>query len=429
MLIDNCLLYLKAGNGGNGVISWRKEAHYPEGGPWGGNGGKGGDVYIVGDHNINSLIDLRYKKKIEAKNGENGRTKLATGKNGDDVNIKVPIGTVITNADTNEVIVDILTTGQKFLICKGGNGGRGNGYFKSSINRVPELCENGEIGEELNVKLELKYIADVGLLGLPNAGKSTLVNSLANTDLKTANYKFTTLSPSLGVVNFEDEKLIFADIPGIIENASSGHGLGLDFLKHIERCHFLIHLISVSEEDTEDAYNDYLTIVNELKKYNKTILTKKIFVVLNKIDESSSRKNIDEFLKKFKKISKKKVYEISGFFKENVNSLLKDIFGDYKKHKEIWEKEIEEKINGYSIVKVEKEEEDIVSYSKGSDGVWEVSSKRLYYWVNRIPLNTSDNFVRFIKKANIEEIENILKDKGAKVGDIFRIKDQEFEIN
>ncbi|MDE5545179.1 MAG: GTPase ObgE, partial [Malacoplasma sp.] len=388
MLIDNCILFLKAGNGGNGIISWRKEAHYPEGGPWGGDGGKGGDIYVIGDHNLNSLIDLRYKKSIIAENGENGKTKLATGKNGKDIYIKVPVGTTITNMTTNQVIVDILSTGQKYLICKGGFGGHGNAYFKSSKNRIPNLCENGDLGESLEVKFELKYIADVGLLGLPNAGKSTLVNSISNTNLKTANYKFTTLNPSLAVVNYDNEKLIFADIPGIIENASNGSGLGLDFLKHIERCHFLIHLISVSTTDTDNPYEDYLTIVNELKKYNKEILEKKIFVVLNKIDEKDCEKNINLFLKKIKKNNNKKIYQISGFFKENIEILLNDIFKDYKKHKEIWEKEIIDKINSYSLVKVEKEQEDTVIYEKDENDIWHVSSKRIEYWLNRIPFTT-----------------------------------------
>lgn len=429
MLIDNCTLYLKAGNGGNGIISWRKEAHYPEGGPWGGDGGKGGDIYIIGDHNLNSLIDLRYKKSIVAENGENGKTKLATGKNGKDVFIKVPVGTTITNTITNEVIVDILTTGQKYLICKGGIGGHGNAYFKSSKNRIPNLCENGDIGESIEVKFELKYIADVGLLGLPNAGKSTLVNAVSNTNLKTANYMFTTLNPSLGVVNYDNEKLIFADIPGIIENASNGSGLGLDFLKHIERCHFLIHLISVSCVDTENPFKDYLTIIDELKKYNKEILKKKIFIVLNKIDEKNSNKNINLFIENFKKNSNKKVYQISGFFKENLNILLNDIFKDYKKHKEIWEKEITNKINSYSLVKIEKEKNDIVTYEKGSDDIWNVSSKRIEYWLNRIPFTTDENVVRFMQKIKMDEIEQTLKNKGAKKGDYFKIKDQSFEIN
>ncbi|RXY96337.1 GTPase ObgE [Malacoplasma penetrans] len=429
MLIDKCTLFLRAGNGGNGVISWRKEAHYPKGGPWGGDGGKGGDVYIIGDHNLNSLIDLRYKKKIEAEDGENGKTKLATGKNGNDIYIKVPVGTTITNSITNEVIVDILVTGQKYLICKGGMGGKGNAYFKSSKNRIPNLCENGELGETIEAQFELKYIADVGLLGLPNAGKSTLVNSLSNTNLKTANYMFTTLSPSLGVVNFEDEHLVFADIPGIIEDASNGSGLGLDFLKHIERCHFLIHLISVANIDTENPFKDYLTIVEELKKYNKEILKRKIFIVLNKIDENDSKDNINLFLKEFKKISNKKVYQISGFFKENTNELLKDIFKDYKKHKEQWERELEEKINSYSLVKVEKEQEDIVTYEKDENRIWVVSSKRIAYWFNRIPFNTDENVTRFMQKIKMDEIEQTLKDKGAKIGDSFRIQDVMFEIN
>ena len=429
MLIDKCVLYLKAGDGGNGIISWRKEAHYPEGGPFGGDGGKGGDIYIIGDHNLNSLMDLRYKKKIEAKNGENGQTKLCHGKSSDDVYIKVPVGTVITNNDTNKVIVDILESGQKYLICKGGNGGKGNFYFKSARNRVPNMCENGDLGESLNARFELKYIADVGLLGLPNAGKSTLVNSLSNTKLKTANYAFTTLSPSLGVVNYDDERLVFADIPGIIENASNGSGLGLDFLKHIERCHFLIHLISVASFDTEDPYADFVTIVNELKQYNKTILKKKIYIVLNKIDDPDCQKNIEKFTKKFNKENKKtKIYMISGLLNQDTNDLLNDIFTYYKKYKDKWEQEIQEKINSYSLVKVEKEAEDIVQYEKNEDGIWTVTSKRIRYWHHKIPFNTHDNIVRFMQKIKMDEIEIHLKELGAKTGDTFKIGEDDFTI-
>lgn len=431
MLIDKCTITLKAGNGGNGIISWRKEAHYPEGGPWGGDGGKGGDIYVIGDHNLNSLIDLRYKKTIEAKNGENGGTKLCHGKSADDIYIKVPVGTTLLNLDTNEVVVDILETGQKFLVCKGGNGGRGNFYFKSSRNRVPNMCENGDLGEIKKIQFELKYIADVGLLGLPNAGKSTLVNSLSNTKLKTADYAFTTIVPSLGVVSYDDERLVFADIPGIIENASNGTGLGLDFLKHIDRCHFLIHLISVSSENTSDPYQDYLTIINELKEYNDAILKKRIYIVLNKIDDEGSQKNIESFLKKAKKdkvLSKAKIYQISGIFKENTDALLKDIFDCYKKYKSVWEQELIEKINSYSLVKVEKEEEDIVQYEKDENDKWIVSSKRINYWYNKIPFTTDDNVVRFMQKVKMEEIEAKLKELGAKEGDTFIIGEDEFVV-
>ncbi len=429
MLIDKCSLLLKAGNGGNGIISWRKEAHYPEGGPWGGDGGKGGDIYIIGDHNLNSLMDLRYRKKIEAKNGENGQTKLCHGKSSDDIYVKVPVGTSVFDEEKNELVVDILQTGQKYLICKGGNGGRGNFYFKSSRNRVPNMCENGDLGESKKIRFELKYIADVGLLGLPNAGKSTLVNSLSNTNLKTANYPFTTLVPSLGVVSYDDERLVFADIPGIIENAANGSGLGLDFLKHIERCHFLLHLVSVSSFDTEDPYSDFETILNELKQYNESILNKNIYVVLNKIDDLESKDNIEKFQKKYKEnFPNSKLYLISGLNKENVDELLKDIFNYYKEYKGIWENELIEKINSYSLVKVEKEDEDIVNYFKDENDIWNVSSKRINYWHNKIPFNTHDNIIRFMQKIKMDEIELKLKEMGAKSGDTFRIGEDEFTI-
>lgn len=239
--VDECVLTLKAGNGGNGVVSWRREAHYPEGGPWGGDGGNGGSIILIGDHNINTLFDLRNKKNIFAQNGENGQTKMATGRNGQDYLIKVPLGTSVYDFDTNELITDILKSGQTYEICKGGKGGRGNAFFKSSFNKAPTLFENGDIGEERKVFLKLKYVADVGIIGFPNAGKSSLVTALTNARPRIANYQFTTLVPILGTTKINDKDIVFADIPGLIEGASEGKGLGHDFLKHIERCQILIH--------------------------------------------------------------------------------------------------------------------------------------------------------------------------------------------
>lgn len=430
MLVDKCTILIKAGNGGNGIISWRKEAHYPEGGPFGGDGGNGGNVYVIGDHNLNSLVNLKFKKKIKAENGGNGGTKLCHGKNGNDVYINVPIGTVLIDTKTNKVIVDILKTGQQYLICKGGNGGKGNFYFKSSKNRVPNLCENGDLGEEKLINFELKYIADVGLVGLPNAGKSSFVNAVSNTNLKTANYPFTTLSPFLGVVKHQDEKLVFSDIPGIIKNASNGAGLGLNFLKHIERCHFLIHLISISTSDTFDPFSDFLTIQNELLKYNKKILKKRFYIVLNKIDDEHSQKNIDDFIKKINKHSPStKVYLISVLNKTNLEELLNDIFENYKKNKNTWLNEIKKKVSSYSLVKVEKNKEDKIVYYLDDNNIWNVSSNKIKYWSNKIPFNTNDNIIRFMQKIKIDEIEIELKNKGAKSGDTFKVENHDFEIN
>lgn len=428
MLVDKCYLTIKAGNGGNGIISWKKEAFLPLGGPYGGNGGKGGDVYIVGDHNLNSLVHLRDKKEIKAFDGENGKTKVAHGKNGADVYIKVPVGTVVLNAQTKKVIVDILADQQTFLLCLGGLGGKGNFWFKSAKNRAPLLCENGDLGESLAIILELRFIADVGLLGLPNAGKSTLLNTLAKLNLKTAPYPFTTLTPALGVVSYNQDRLLFADIPGIIAQAAQGAGLGLDFLKHIQRCYFLIHLISIAPDDTKDPYTNYLTVMEELKQYKKALLRKKIYVVLNKIDQPNSQQNIDAFLQQFQKNNKQKVYCISGIHGTNVAFLLKDIFMRFQKNKTVWNQRKYQKMRSYSVIKVNKKLKPKIIYQQ-KNGIWHVISEHIRYWQNKIPFITNENIVRFMNKINMEQIEAYLKKKGLKSGDVFKVNDIDFEIS
>ncbi|MEG1821136.1 MAG: GTPase ObgE [Malacoplasma sp.] len=422
---DKCIIDLQAGNGGDGVVSWRREAHYAEGGPWGGDGGKGGNIIILGDHNLNSLHSLKYIKRVNAESGENGQTKLCHGKNGEDYVLKVPIGTSIINLDNNKEIVDILKPGQKYIICYGGKGGRGNAHFKSSFNKAPTLFERGEKGRRLKILLDLKYIADVGLIGLPNAGKSTFINSVSNANSKVANYKFTTLTPILGVVTHQDKKLVFADIPGLIEGASTGIGLGHEFLKHIERCHFLIHIVSMDPEDNLDPIESYKVINNELLKYKKELIEKPIFLVANKIDLEESKIALKKFVKHFKNI---KVYDISAINNVNTKDLLDDIFNKFDEYKNIWEKNIEDKINSFSVVRLEKEPESDLTIERIDDNLWKVHSSLIQYWFDRIPQTTSDNVVRFNQKIKLDEIEKKMKKNGAKVHDTFLICDMEYII-
>lgn len=422
---DKCIIEVCAGNGGDGVVSWRREAHYAEGGPWGGNGGKGGNIIVVGDHNLNSLSNLKYIKRIDGDNGENGQTKLCHGKNGDDYILKVPIGTSIINFDTKKEIVDILRPSQQFILCYGGKGGKGNAYFKSSYNKAPTLFERGERGKKLKVLLDLKYIADVGLIGLPNAGKSTFINSISNANSKVANYKFTTLTPILGIVNFNDKKLVFADIPGLIEGASSGIGLGYEFLKHIERCHFLIHIISMDYNDNIDPIESFKTINNELSKYKEELMLKPIFLVANKIDLPENEKIFKKFVKHFKN---QKIYSISAKEDINIDILLEDIFTKFDEYKNVWEKNIEDKINSYSVIRLEKEPISDLVIDKIDDNLWRVHSSLIQYWFDRIPQTTSDNVVRFNQKIKLNEIEKNLKKNGAQEKDTFLICDMEYIV-
>lgn len=347
--VDECVLTLKAGNGGNGVVSWRREAHYPEGGPWGGDGGNGGSIILIGDHNINTLFDLRNKKNIFAQNGENGQTKMATGRNGQDYLIKVPLGTSVYDFDTNELITDILKSGQTYEICKGGKGGRGNAFFKSSFNKAPTLFENGDIGEERKVFLKLKYVADVGIIGFPNAGKSSLVTALTNARPRIANYQFTTLVPILGTTKINDKDIVFADIPGLIEGASEGKGLGHDFLKHIERCQILIHLISLNEYDNEDLFKAYQLINNELEKFNDQLTKKKMLVVLNKCDLSYDENKVKDFLKKSKL---KNILLISTKDKTNLDELKQEVYKIYLDQEKINQQQLEQQTSDVEVIEL-----------------------------------------------------------------------------
>lgn len=426
--VDECVLTLKAGNGGNGVVSWRREAHYPEGGPWGGDGGNGGSIILIGDHNINTLFDLRNKKNIFAQNGENGQTKMATGRNGQDYLIKVPLGTSVYDFDTNELITDILKSGQTYEICKGGKGGHGNAFFKSSFNKAPTLFENGDVGEERKVFLKLKYVADVGIIGFPNAGKSSLVTALTNARPRIANYQFTTLVPILGTTKINDKDIVFADIPGLIEGASEGKGLGHDFLKHIERCQMLIHLISLNEYDNEDLFKAYQLINNELEKFNDQLTKKKMLVVLNKCDLSYDENKVKDFLKKSKL---KNVLLISTKDKTNLDELKQEVYKIYLDQEKINQQQLEQQTSDVEVIELKKQKDfkHDLKISMIDDHIWNVESEYLKYWIHKIPLTTKDNIIRFNQKMLSIGVEEKAKELGAIKGDTLKIYDLEFVVD
>lgn len=317
--LDEAKIYLKAGNGGDGACSFRREKFIEFGGPNGGNGGKGADIIFEAVSNLNTLIDFRYQQHFKAQRGENGGSRSCTGASADDMIIKVPVGTQIVADDGVSVLADLTEEGQTFVAARGGMGGRGNESYKSSTNQAPRQADKGELGEELWVWLRLKIIADVGLLGLPNAGKSTFLSVVSRARPKIADYPFTTLYPHLGVAKVDEKEVLIADIPGLIEGASDGAGLGTRFLKHVERCEVLIHLIDGTAEDVAIPYK---TIRKELKKYSPALAEKPEVIGLNKIDALTADE-VDAKLKQLKKASKKSVFAVSGISKQGLTEMLR----------------------------------------------------------------------------------------------------------
>jgi GTPase len=296
--LDQVKIYVKAGDGGNGSPSFRREKFIEYGGPDGGDGGKGGSVILKSEQNLNTLIDYRYQQHHKAERGENGMGQNRTGKGGEDLILKVPLGTQVFEEDNKTLIYDFIKSSEKFIAALGGKGGLGNTRFKSSTNRAPKKFTKGALGEEFTIWLQLKTIADIGIIGLPNAGKSSLLASITNANPKIANYHFTTLNPNLGVASYDDKEITIADIPGLIEGAHEGTGLGVQFLKHIERCKTLLHLIDITNNDLEKSYNQ---VKNELKSYSPDLLKKKELIVLNKIDlidDELTKEIIEDFSKK-----------------------------------------------------------------------------------------------------------------------------------
>ena len=313
--LDQVKIYIKAGNGGSGSPSFRREKFIEFGGPDGGDGGKGGSIILISERNLNTLIDYRYQQHFKAKRGEDGKGKNQTGRSGEDLYLKVPVGTQVFEEDNKTLIYDFKTENDKYVAAIGGKGGFGNTRFKSSTNRAPRKFTKGKMGEDFWIYLQLKTIADIGIIGLPNAGKSSLLASITSAKPKIANYKFTTINPNLGVAKYDDKEVTIADIPGLIENAHSGVGLGIKFLKHIERCKTLLHLIDINELDLEKSYKQ---VRKELGKYSKKLLDKEEIIVFNKVD-LLEEEEIKEKKKKFASKLKKDILVISTLNKKLIS--------------------------------------------------------------------------------------------------------------
>ena len=315
--LDQVKIYVKAGNGGDGSPSFRREKFIEYGGPDGGDGGAGGSVVLKSVQNLNTLIDYRYQQHHKAQRGDNGSGKKRTGKNGDDLTLKVPLGTQVFEEDNKTLIYDFVKIGDEFVVAKGGKGGLGNTRFKSSINRAPKKFTKGTLGEEFVIWLQLKTIADIGIIGLPNAGKSSLLAAITNANPKIANYQFTTLNPNLGVANYDDKEVTIADIPGLVEGAHKGTGLGIQFLKHIERCKSLLHMIDITNKDLKKSYQQ---IKNELKSYSSKIVKKRELIVLSKTDLIEND-DVKKIIKDFSKYTKSEIITLTTLEKKSISRI------------------------------------------------------------------------------------------------------------
>ncbi len=420
MFTDYVKIIAKAGDGGNGAISFRREKYVAAGGPDGGDGGKGGDVYFEVDPNSNTLIDFRFKKKFKAENGNNGEGSNKYGKSGENLTIKVPIGTVIKDASNNRVLADLSQEGQRELVLKGGRGGKGNAHFATSTRQAPRFSQDGENGEEKELILELKLLADVGLIGFPNVGKSTFLGRTTSATPKIANYHFTTIEPNLGVVKTDyGDSFVIADIPGIIEGASEGVGLGLQFLRHIERTRLLLHVIDVSGSEGRDPVDDFNKINSELQKYSKKLSERTQIIVANKIDSMQDEK-LYKNLENLAKEKKLEIFKISAVTGEGVDKLIKHV-------SELLKILPKEDLIEYEDKKVYKLEEKDDYTIRKDEGKFVIEGEPVERIMRRV--NIADNESLYYFQKNLDElgVNQRLKEMGIQEGDIVKIADYELE--
>ena len=421
MFIDSVKIFLKAGNGGNGIVSWHREKYIVKGGPDGGRGGNGGSIIFVGESGLTTLLDFHYKRKITAPNGQNGMKCNMYGAKGEDVYVKVPLGTIVTNLDTGKVIADITKHNQEVVIAKGGRGGRGNSFFANARHTTPDFCEKGEPGVEFNCGLELKVLADVGLVGFPSVGKSTLISVISAAKPKIADYHFTTLNPNLGVVGVPDGRsFIVADLPGLIEGAHLGLGLGIQFLKHIERTRVIVHVIDMSSSEGRDPVDDYKKINLELESYNPDLLKRPQIIVANKMDLPGAEENLEEF----KKQLNVEVILISAFTKDNLNELIYKVADKLDEVKLIPDEIIETEVVEYKF----KEEEELFTLVLCDDGVYNVVGPMIKKLFDKTDFNNDPSIRRFAKQIRDLGVDAALREKGVQNGDTVRILDYEFEF-
>ncbi len=419
MFVDEVIVELTAGRGGDGCMAFRREKYVAMGGPFGGNGGKGGDIIFKVDEGLRTLIDLRYQKHIKASSGENGQGKNKNGKNATDMIVKVPLGTTIKDNETGAIIGDLTKNGEEVIVAYGGRGGRGNVTLATRSNPCPSYCEYGEPGENRKVKVELRMLADVGLVGLPSVGKSTILSMVTNANPKIASYHFTTLSPNLGVVTSEDYSYTIADLPGLIEGASDGLGLGHKFLKHIERTKIIAHIIDMSGIEGRNPYEDYLTIRKELENFSPKLIQKPEIIIANKMDIESSKKNLEEFKQKVKV----PIYEVSAIQNRGLDEVLKALKELVKNTKDevLFPEEVQE---SHVLYKFKKEKPFTIIKENNTYIIKGATVEKLFQMTN---FNTEESFFRFSSKLRKMGIDDELEKMGIEEGDIVKILDYEFE--
>ncbi|MCA1056302.1 GTPase ObgE [Rossellomorea aquimaris] len=426
MFVDQVKIYTKGGDGGNGMVAFRREKYVPKGGPAGGDGGHGADVIFEVDEGLRTLMDFRYQRHFKAPRGEHGMSKNQHGRNAEDMIVKVPPGTVVKDDDTGETIADLTQHGQRAVITKGGRGGRGNTRFATPANPAPELSEKGEPGQERYIVMELKLLADVGLVGFPSVGKSTLLSVVSAAKPKIASYHFTTIVPNLGMVETADGRsFVMADLPGLIEGAHEGVGLGHQFLRHIERTRVIVHVIDMSGMEGRDPYEDYLTINEELKQYNLRLTERPQIIVANKMDMPESEENLNIFKEKLE--DDYPVFPISAFTQQGLKELLFAVADKLETTEEFPIQE-EEETGVHRVVYRHEEEQKDFEITRDPDGTFVVSGAKIERLFKMTDFSREDSVRRFARQLRSYGVDDALRERGAENGDTIRLLKYEFEF-
>ena len=431
MFLDTAKISVKAGRGGDGMVAFRREKYVPNGGPWGGDGGKGGSVIFKVDEGLRTLMDFRYNRKFKAKNGEKGMTKGMHGRGAEDLIVSIPPGTTVRDAETGKVITDLVEDGQEFVIAHGGRGGRGNIRFATHKNPAPDIAENGEPGEEFELDLELKVLADVGLVGFPSVGKSTLLSVISSAKPKIADYHFTTLNPQLGMAQSPNgEQFVVADLPGLIEGAHTGVGLGIHFLKHIERTKVLLHVIDMAAMEGRDPFEDYKIIQEELGSYHLRLLERPMLIVANKMDQPQAEENLEKFKKDLADSLAEgeempEIFPISAYRREGLQALLART-AEVLEETEFFP--LNEEVVETHIVYGLEEEEAPFKVTRDPDGTWVLYGDKIEKLFKMTNMEHDESVMRFSRQLRGMGVDSTLREKGAENGDLVRILNFSFEF-